>query len=261
MIHIVKPKTPPLVLRTQGRAAAQEHCKAHDRGEAIEIKDRIYRDASVKTALLKAQHDKCAFCESWFKHVGYGDVEHFRPKAGHKQQDSDPLHRPGYYWLAYSWDNLFCSCQLCNQRFKRNLFPLQNAAKRVLSHQDHGRLRYEKPLLLDPGKDEPSAFLTFQNDTARALNDNVRGKTTIELLGLNRIDLVEIRGRRLELALLMAETRRVLLRHSPKNRRRELASHLERLNARLQALQADDAEYAAMMRAALAEADAAPSAP
>jgi hypothetical protein len=42
----------------------------------------LYGAVSVKKALRKAQHDKCAFCESKIAHVAYGDVEHFRPKAG-----------------------------------------------------------------------------------------------------------------------------------------------------------------------------------
>nr|WP_239015299.1 AAA family ATPase [Archangium violaceum] len=77
---------------------------------------------------------KCAFCESQLAHISYGDVEHFRPKAGWRQEEGGPLGRPGYYWLAYEWTNLFLACTLCNQQFKRNLFPLRTPSRRARSH-------------------------------------------------------------------------------------------------------------------------------
>ena len=61
------------------------------------------------------------FCESKVSHIAYGDVEHFRPKAGYRQRPEDPLVQPGYYWLAYEWSNLLFCCQLCNQRFKATI--------------------------------------------------------------------------------------------------------------------------------------------
>jgi uncharacterized protein (TIGR02646 family) len=254
VIRIVKPRTPPAILRTHGRTAARQHCEAYDRGDAVKIRVGIYRHPSVKAALRKAQHDKCAFCESRFSHVGYGDVEHFRPKAGYKQRAADSLTTPGYYWLAYDWNNLFLSCQLCNQRFKRNLFPLDDPGSRALSHHQRRRLSSEQALLLDPAKDDPSRFLTFDAASARAVGGNRRGRTTIEVFGLNRTELIEMRGDRLDVALEMAALRGVLLDLPAEQRSPELTARLERLNARLHSFQADTAEYAAMMRAALADA-------
>ena len=77
-------------------------------------------------------------------HIAYGDVEHYRPKAGYRQDAEDPLGRPGYYWLAYEWSNLLFCCQICNQRFKRNLFPLVDPARRAETHHDD--LSSEQPL-------------------------------------------------------------------------------------------------------------------
>src|SRR5437016_1604606 len=124
MIPIVKPAA-PAVLVTRGPAATQQLCDAYQSAPAdyqrgtktFAFDASLYGAATVKDTLRIAQHKKCAFCESYFAHVGFGDVEHFRPKAGYKQRDSDELKRPGYYWLAYDWSNLFYSCQLCNQRF------------------------------------------------------------------------------------------------------------------------------------------------
>jgi uncharacterized protein (TIGR02646 family) len=145
---------------------------------------------------MTAQRNKCAFCESQFAHVGYGDVEHFRPKAGSRQTPGGKLLRPGYYWLAYSWDNLFVSCQLCNQKFKGNHFPLRNPKLRCRnpSHQ----LDRERPLLVHPETDDPEAFVTFRGETAMARRGGgaLRGKTTITTFGLNRD---ELRAKRMEI--------------------------------------------------------------
>src|SRR5690606_19607561 len=86
----------------------------------------IYGHTNIKTELINNQSGKCAFCEQHILSISYGDVEHFRPKGGYKQNYKDSLHKPGYYWLAYDWDNLLFCCQKCNQRYKKNYFPLRN---------------------------------------------------------------------------------------------------------------------------------------
>ncbi|MCY4304400.1 MAG: hypothetical protein OXC62_06420 [Aestuariivita sp.] len=123
------------------------------------------------------------------------DVEHYRPKAAVKQDKASALERPGYYWLAYTWENLYFCCQICNRSQKRNLFPLKDPAKRVMSH--HGDVGQEDPLLLDPGGDEdPRLHITFRQE--RAVGSTVFGETTIEVLGLNREALIEERLTRLK---------------------------------------------------------------
>ena len=144
--------------------------------------------------------EECAFCESKIGHVAYGDVEHFRPKAGFRQRPTDPLTKPGYYWLAYEWANLLLSCQICNQRHKRNLFPLQAPEARARSHRDDvGR---ERPLLIDPSKADPERHISFRSEVAYAVEGSVLGKTTIEALGLNREVL---RERRMELLVKLED--------------------------------------------------------
>ena len=119
----------------------------------------IYGAKSVKNALIQAQHDKCCFCESKISHISYGDVEHFRPKGGWIQDSGDNLTQPGYYWLAYDWSNLFLSCQICNQRHKKNLFPLQDPLKRAQSH--HADIDDEDPLFINPTDDNPEELYRF----------------------------------------------------------------------------------------------------
>src|SRR5262245_9351354 len=172
MIRIVKPAA-PAVLLTKGEAATRELCRACESApndfksgaRTFDFDNSIYAAKEVKDALRDAQHNKCAFCESVVPHISYGNVEHFRPKAGYKQRATDEFKRPGYYWLAYEWDNLFYSCELCNQRFKQNLFPLKDGRRRARSHTyDLGK---EEPLLLDPCKLDPADFIEFREARAR----------------------------------------------------------------------------------------------
>jgi hypothetical protein len=69
------------------------------------------------------------------------------------------LRKPGYYWLAYEWNNLFLACQLCNQLFKKNLFPLLDPTTRAASHKDN--VENEKPAFIDPTIDDPKNLFPF----------------------------------------------------------------------------------------------------
>ena len=146
MIRVIKPQTAPLILRDpnkRGPKATRKLRGAYDHGtRAFTFNSDIYGAKSVKKALIKAQHDKCCFCESKITHVAYGDVEHFRPKGGYRQRPEDELEQPGYYWLAYAWTNLYLSCQLCNQRYKANLFPLKDPDRRAKSHHEDVAAEY-----------------------------------------------------------------------------------------------------------------------
>lgn len=151
-----------------------------------------------KTALVGADPwlPKCAWCEqirSWKREL---DVEHYRPKvcvtewAGKPPivSDTPPPEidiGPGYWWLAFGWNNYSLSCKNCNQGWKRNLFPI--AAPRPACVE--GVEVNEKPLLLDPG----SSFRT--RDHFRWTIDGImepisdEGYATIVTCGLNRKDL------------------------------------------------------------------------
>jgi hypothetical protein len=260
VIRIQKPAVPPPLLSGRGAEATQELCAAHDAapgryasGELkFEFDSTIYGAASVKSARRDAQHEKCAFCESRLTHVAYGDVEHLRPKAGSVQREGDPLTRPGYYWLAYSWGNLLFSCQLCNQRFKRNLFPLKDPGKRALTHHDD--LGAEEPLLLDPSDTDPAAHIGFREEVAYPVNGSPQGQATIDALGLNREELVEARRKHLLFIGLAAKARTALRMRAPTGgSSSEEGPLLADLDAWLQQAQQDTAEFASMARAALRE--------
>ncbi len=142
--------------------------------------------------MIDLQHKKCCFCESRITHIHYGNVEHFRPKAAFRQNKEDQLTKPGYFWLAYDWDNLFLACSACNQRYKENLFPLINFESRV-SNPDDDILR-EKTVFIHPQFDEPEEHITFEEAFVRPKNNSERGKVSIQELGLERPDLYENRN-------------------------------------------------------------------
>lgn len=69
----------------------------------LDVREGIYKDEQVKLQLRIDQHDKCCYCETrGFTATSYEAVEHFRPKGGYQQAATDPLTKPGYYWLAYA---------------------------------------------------------------------------------------------------------------------------------------------------------------
>jgi uncharacterized protein (TIGR02646 family) len=252
MIRIVKP-TAPAVLLSKGAKAAREMCEAFESapddylsGARLfgKFKRSIYAAKSVRNALRNAHHEKCAFCESFFGHISYGDVEHFRPKAAYCQTQSDELKRPGYYWLAYEWTNLFLSCQLCNQRFKKNLFPLKNERRRARSHTHD--LSKEEPLLIDPSKFDPTEFIEFRQERAHAVGERAEGLATIEILGLNRSELVEARGRRLQTLKELLLTCNLLRETIGATPTPALSERLRALEKLLEASKAPTGEYSAM---------------
>ena len=264
MIRIKKPEQVPAILQKRGREATRRLCEQYDsspdayRSGAKAFASRdfdsgIYGAKSVKDALQKAQHGKCAFCESKITHITYGDVEHFRPKAGYRQRPRDPLVRPGYYWLAYEWSNLFFCCTLCNQRFKRNHFPLEDATRRAVSHHDD--IETEQPLLIHPEVDDPASFLEFEEEYIRAIDGHPRGEATIEILGLNRAEIVEKRRDVLDPIRDLLDCRELIARRAEKDPgpegQRLLRAIDDLIERYAEKYRSDSAEYAAMIRAAL----------
>lgn len=259
MIRIRKPADPPAVLVDRGAEACRGLCEQYDAAPAdhqngartFEFDPKIYGHPSVRAALAEAQHGKCCFCERKVE----GDVEHFRPKSRSQQARGDPPLRPGYYWLAYEWSNLFFACGPCNQRYKRDLFPLAAPARRARSHHDD--LAAEDPLFLDPANDEPAEHIAFRSEVAYAVNGSPRGQATIDLLALNRPDLQESRRERLGPLRALKVTCNALdkLARELTAASRPIPSQIldlrDRCRAELSAAVRDDAEFAALARCAL----------
>jgi hypothetical protein len=165
-------------------------------GDSLPVETAIY--GALKECLKTYFWGKCAYCESEFDSVAWGDVEHYRPKRGVTE---DPNH-PGYYWLAYSESNLMPSCQRCNQgKGKRNHFPISG----IRATQPDDNLSAEKPLLLNPyeesdcGTGAGHLHYVFEFSgwellsTGRVEGVTERGRTSVELYDLNRRSLVNQR--------------------------------------------------------------------
>ena len=202
----------------------------------------LYGHITVKRALVRMQHGKCAFCE--FKVGMDGDVEHFRPKAGFSQSKGRRVEGAGYYWLAYEWNNLLLACSSCNQRFKRSLFPLVDASKRARSHHDDvGR---EEPMFIDPVSTDPEEHISFRQEIAFPVNGSRAGRATIDALGLNRENVNERRRDRLD----ELQTLRRLIDINPKGDA-ELAKLIADARVKLTEATTDAAPHTAMARAAV----------
>lgn len=150
-----------------------------------------YKHASVKNELIKNQYYKCCYCESKFGHNYHGDVEHYRPKRAWKQKKNDKLQYPGYYWLAYDWDNLLLSCSICNGN-KDNIFPLQDNCLRATNH--HKTIEStDNTLLINPMLENPEEHIGFREDVAYGKTH--KGRITINTVKLDRVLLCEDRRR------------------------------------------------------------------
>lgn len=154
----------------------------------------------VAESLWRAQKYKCCYCEHKVK-KGYNDVEHYRPKArADRKPGSDETH--GYWWLAFTWDNLLFACPDCNRSSKNDRFPVEAGSVSLVPEQSSPG--HERPLLIDPsdGKN-PVELIGFVETPivrggpafwcARPRNGNLRGAVTIEVLDLNSQDLLELR--------------------------------------------------------------------
>lgn len=248
MIKITKPPQAPAILRSRGSTKCTALCNdyllyaaEYDTGQrTFKFDASIYGDDTVKDMLIEAQHRKCCFCER--KTGKDGDVEHFRPKAGCRQTAKSGLQRPGYYWLAYDWDNLFLSCSACNSRHKRNLFPLANPSQRARCHTDD--VAQEAPLFIHSTQQDPEQYIGFRKEIPFAIRGNRLGKATIKALGLDRELLNEVRRDRLNILIHLRKVVETL----PTNA--EGRQLIEEAEAFLAKAVADDGEFAAMARAA-----------
>jgi uncharacterized protein (TIGR02646 family) len=208
MIKIRKPSTSPIVPNNRGicklatettnnNAAYNVNSADYDAGILkFEFDTTLYGHTNIKSVLRDGQNGKCAFCEQSVSSVSHGDIEHFRPKKGYSQNLNDTLSYPGYYWLAYEWDNLLFCCQICNQRYKKNLFHLRNPELRAKNHNSN--VKYEKPFYINPARENPKFLIGFNEEVAYGKDKAHRGKKTIEGIGLNRkgasvSDLLELR--------------------------------------------------------------------
>ena len=177
----------------------------------------LYRRKSIRQEYFFSKGSPffgtCAYCETPITDYQHGDLDHFRPKAGVTHENDEVVHlldprgeisrddqgkpipHPGYYWLAYDWENLLPSCIRCNQPStlrgrkvgKHNRFPVSGRHA-----QTPGEVDREEPLLIDPGSqeqdDDPSRHLNVDTETGLMVERSDRGAMCIEIFALNRRD-------------------------------------------------------------------------
>lgn len=125
-----------------------------------------YKHPENKEALVGASYGKCMYCESQVSHVYFGDIEHIRPKAQGK-----------YPELEFTWSNLGYCCARCNNE-KRDQFD-------------------DACPLIDPYSESPDVHLLAFGPVIRHKAGSERGAITINTLSLNRPELIERRGIRI----------------------------------------------------------------
>jgi len=258
MIRVIKKGLRPKVLFTKGsnknidklhfeteqnNLLYDADASDYDSGKKkFDFKSELYTDEKIKSTLISIQKKKCCFCESKVLHISDGDVEHFRPKKAYKQLKSDKFKRPGYYWLAYDWDNLFLACIKCNQRNKKNLFPLLDESKRAKNH--HASITNEEPLFIHPEFDDPENHITFDGPFIKPKKNSNKGRTTIKELNLRRIDLYEERKQIHDVVQALIGLYQLI----PSYISERQISKKQTLNLLKRAI-SEDAEYTAMIRA------------
>ncbi len=162
----------------------------------------------VSLDLWRAQHRKCCYCETKVMKA-FNDVEHYRPKgAADRLPGSLEVH--GYWWLAYSWENLLFACPSCNRTGKNSRFPLELGGGALTAESTPPGC--EVPLLLDPSVDEPSVHIQYvycsvvltRRTGWFAIGRNVSkiGDVTVDVCDLNRGELLELRDDHVEEVVL-----------------------------------------------------------
>lgn len=169
MIRLTKRPEPP-VLQQNATAWTTELLAAIGTGQGLtKARKSRYNNQQIKDALLAETHQKCAYCESKFSHVTYGDIEHIAPK------DSRPE-------LTYDWVNLTLACDVCNTN------------KGVAQG------------LVDPYVDALEQHFTFDSCMILPVPGNEKGRATVFVLKLNRTPLLERRKEKIdELELRLVE--------------------------------------------------------
>ena len=87
-------------------------------------------------------------------------VDRFRPASGALGLAGE-LSADHYWWLALAWENLYPSCAECRS-FKGSRFPVREARAEPPATGD--ALAAERPLLLEPRRDDPEQHLVFAED-------------------------------------------------------------------------------------------------
>lgn len=150
----------------------------------------------LKSYLAVEFNSKCVYCESHIDVTELGDHESFRPRRNANGINSE-FSEDHYWWLAYEWQNIYYSCHTCNAS-KQSFFPVEG--KRCRIQAPYKEVLEEGNLLIDPCNEDPERSIKYNRD-GMAIPLNERAKITIDIIKLNRKQLVS--QRRTALAMLI----------------------------------------------------------
>lgn len=190
MIKIIKHEAPEILIKKGSLETKAEliefeaNKEKYYNGELkFEAKNSIYNNESVRENLEKIQHNKCCYCETKSTRSNM-DVEHFRPKTAYSKTFKGNSYYPGYFWLAYDWNNLFLACQVCNQIFKNDFFPIEDEETRA--QLNNLSTENELPFFVHPSFDEPEDDIEYIESIP--IGKTEKGKKTIAFLGFGSVE-------------------------------------------------------------------------
>jgi hypothetical protein len=188
----------------EAKAETKKNISLMRRNRRITYKDKLYK--KMRQVIFDGFYGKCAYCETKFILTETGDVEHYRPKGAITNEldqrimitrrGKRPKPHPGYYWLAYDWQNLLPSCSLCNRPTrprsglrigKGTRFPvLPSPTLKYGNARCPDDLAKELPIFIHPVFEDPHKHIRFDAETGLLIDKTPRGRLCIDLLGLNR---------------------------------------------------------------------------
>jgi uncharacterized protein (TIGR02646 family) len=161
MIKLTKKAAPAELERNalKWTKAIEDHISANTTPTKAE-KSR-YNCKEVKDTLMAETNGKCAYCESKFEHIAYGDIEHIISKNNNTS-------------VHFKWENLTLACDRCNTN------------------------KGEKSNILNPYEVDPEELFTFAGGLILGKPQHRDAVITERELKLNRAPLVEKRNERIK---------------------------------------------------------------
>jgi uncharacterized protein (TIGR02646 family) len=150
----------PATIANQGAALTAAYISA-----PVGAKPKPWKSADIVDALKSETAHKCAYCESAVEAITWSHVEHILPRSEFPE-------------LVVEWSNLTIACPKCNN-YKQDYYVA------------------DEPLI-HPYEDAPENHLLFEHGTLLAQPGDEKGKRTITILHLYRLELKQRREERLD---------------------------------------------------------------
>lgn len=136
----------------------------------------------IKEHYAHVQDDKCAYCRQPIRYMGYGEpIEHIVPKSKKVK------------WMFHPY-NLCLSCYGCNTKKGDN-----NTLSNEFNHYDDEFESYPESSqdykIIHPHFDSYSKHIKEESFICKAKNGSYKGRNTIDICKLNRLDLLYSRAR------------------------------------------------------------------